>query len=65
MLADEVNMLRESAIENIRLRAMVGLKDRPAFAYVSALVVGTQMQALTNTVTINAAENGSRPACRS
>ena len=59
LLADEVNMLREAAIENIRLRAMVGLKERPAFAYVSALVVGTQMQALTNTVTINAGtENG-------
>jgi rod shape-determining protein MreC len=59
LLADEVNMLREAAIENIRLRAMVGLKERPAFAYVSALVVGTQMQALTNTVTINAgSENG-------
>lgn len=59
LLADEVNMLREAAIENIRLRAMVGLKDRPAFEYVSALVVGTQMHALTNTVTINAgSENG-------
>lgn len=59
LLADEVNMLREAAIENIRLRAMVGLKERPAFSYVSALVVGTQMQALTNTVTINAGtENG-------
>ncbi len=59
LLADEVNMLREAAIENIRLRAMVGLKDRPAFQYVSALVVGTQMHALTNTVTINAgSENG-------
>lgn len=58
-LADEVNVLREAAIENIRLRAMVGLKDRPAFSYISALVVGTQMQALTNTVTINAgSENG-------
>jgi rod shape-determining protein MreC len=61
LLSDEVNTLRESAIENIRLRAMYGLKERPAFSYVSALVVGTQMQALTNTVTINAGtENGIR-----
>ncbi len=59
LLADEVNTLRESAIENIRLRSMFGLKERPAFTYVSALVVGTQTQALTNTVTINAGvENG-------
>ena len=58
-LSDEVNTLRESAIENIRLRSMFGLKDRPAFHYVSALVVGAQTQALTNTVTINAGvENG-------
>jgi rod shape-determining protein MreC len=59
LLSDEVNTLREAAIENIRLRAMYGLKDRPAFSYVSALVVGSQVQALTNTVTINAGtENG-------
>ena len=58
-LSDEVNTLRESAIENIRLRSMFGLKDRPSFHYVSALVVGAQTQALTNTVTINAGvENG-------
>jgi rod shape-determining protein MreC len=61
LLSDEVNTLRESAIENIRLRAMYRLKDRPAFTYVSALVVGTQMQALTNTVTIDAGtEDGIR-----
>ncbi len=61
LLSDEVNSLRESAIENIRLRSMYGLKERPAFHYVSALVVGSQSQALTNTVTINAGtENGVR-----
>jgi rod shape-determining protein MreC len=54
-----VNTLREEAIENIRLRSMFGLKERPAFHYVSALVVGTQTQALTNSVTLNAGvENG-------
>jgi rod shape-determining protein MreC len=61
ILSDEVNTLRESAIENIRLRSMFGLRERPAFNYVSALVVGTQMQALRNTVTINAGtDNGVR-----
>jgi len=52
-LSDEVNRLRESAIENIRLRQLVGLRERPAFGYISAQVVGTQVQALRNTVTIN------------
>jgi rod shape-determining protein MreC len=61
LLSDEVNSLRESAIENIRLRSMYGLKERPAFRYVSALVVGAQTSALANTVTINAGtENGVR-----
>ena len=61
LLSDQVNTLRESAIENIRLRSMFGLRERPAFNYVSALVVGTQMQALRNTVTINAGtDNGIR-----
>jgi rod shape-determining protein MreC len=61
LLSDQVNTLRESAIENIRLRSMFGLRERPAFNYISALVVGTQMQALRNTVTINAGtDNGIR-----
>jgi rod shape-determining protein MreC len=52
-LSDEVNRLRESALENIRLRRLVGLGDRSAFGYISAQVVGTQMQAMRNTATIN------------
>ena len=61
LLSDQVNTLRESAIENIRLRGMLGFRERPAFNYVSALVVGTQIQALRNTFTINAGtDNGIR-----
>ena len=56
-LADEVNRLRESRIENIRLRRLIGLKDRPAFQYLSARVVGAKNEALRNTITINVGEN--------
>lgn len=56
-LSDEVNRLRESALENIRLRRLVGLGERSAFGYISAQVVGTQMQALRNTATINVGTN--------
>ena len=56
-LSDEVNRLRESALENIRLRRLVGLGERSAFGYISAQVVGTQMQAMRNTVTIDVGTN--------
>ncbi len=60
-LSDEVNRLRESALENIRLRQMFGMLERSAFRYVSAQVVGTHIQALRNSVTINAGtEHGVR-----
>jgi len=62
-LSDEVNRLRESRLENIRLRQMLGLKERPAFPYISARVVGAQLQAGRNTLTIDAGErNGVRMA---
>lgn len=54
ILSDEVNRLRESALENVRLRAMLGLRERPAYEYITARVVGAQMEALRRTVTINA-----------
>lgn len=56
-LSDEVNRLRESALENIRLRRLVGLGERSAFGYISAQVVGTQMQAMRNTATIDVGTN--------
>jgi rod shape-determining protein MreC len=62
-LSDEVNRLRESRLENIRLRQMLGLKEHPAFPYISARVVGAQLQAGRNTLTIDAGErNGVRMA---
>jgi rod shape-determining protein MreC len=56
-LSDEVNRLRESALENVRLRRLVGLGERSAFGYISAQVVGTQMQAMRNTATIDVGTN--------
>jgi rod shape-determining protein MreC len=62
-LSDEVNRLRESRLENIRLRQMLGLKERPVFPYISARVVGAQVQAGRNTLTIDAGErSGARMA---
>lgn len=52
-LSDEVNRLRESRLENIRLRQLLGLLERPAFTMVSATVVGKNLQLLRNTITIN------------
>lgn len=58
-LADDVNRLREAKLENVRLRTLLGMKEQPAFSYVGASVVGAHMQALRNTVTINAGtDNG-------
>ena len=60
-LADEVNRLRESRLENLRLRQMLGLKARGEFGYVAANVVGKNLQLLRNTVTLDAGErNGVR-----
>jgi rod shape-determining protein MreC len=60
-LSDEVNRLRESRLENIRLRRLLGLKEHPVFQYLSARVVGAKNEALRNTVTIDVgAENGVR-----
>ena len=55
-LADQVNRLREERLETIRLRQLLGLKERASFSYVSADVVGKNIQLLRNTVTINAGE---------
>lgn len=60
-LSDEVNRLREAKLENLRLHTLLDLKDRPAFTYITASVVGAQVQSLRNTITINAgSDNGIR-----
>jgi len=57
-LSDEVNRLREARLENIRLRSMLGLKERGDIKLVTADIVGKSLHLLRNTVTLNAGENG-------
>jgi rod shape-determining protein MreC len=52
-LTEEVSRLREARLENIRLRRLLNLKDRPAFQYLTARVVGATSQSLRNTITID------------
>ena len=60
-LADEVNRLREARLENMRLRQLLGLKERGEFGFVAANVIGKNLQLLRNTVTLDAGDrNGLR-----
>ncbi len=60
-LADEVNRLREARLENLRLRRLLGLKERGEFGLVAANVVGKNLQLLRNTMTLDVGErNGVR-----
>ncbi len=52
-LSDEVNRLREARLENIRLRAMIDLKQKSKGTFVAANVVGKTLQLLRNTVTLD------------
>ena len=53
-LSDEVSRLREARLENIRLRELLGLKERFPFRLVPADVVGKSLHLQRNTITINA-----------
>ena len=52
-LADEATQLREARLENYRLRALLGLKERIPYRLVAAEVVGKTLQFQRNTLTIN------------
>ena len=52
-LADEASRLREARLENIRLRQLLSLKERSHFDYVSANVIGKNLQLMRNTITID------------
>jgi rod shape-determining protein MreC len=56
-LADEVSLLRESKLENIRLRQMIGLKQRTPFTYIAANVIGKNNQPMRETITLNVGES--------
>ena len=55
-LTDEVSRLREARLENIRLRQMLGLKDKTRYGYAAANVVGKTLQLLRNTITLDVGE---------
>ncbi len=56
-LADEASRLREASLENIRLRSLLELKEQTAYRYVSANVVGKNLQLLRNTITLDVGED--------
>jgi rod shape-determining protein MreC len=61
-LSDEVNRLREARLENMRLRAMLGMKEKSEFKLVPGDIVGKSLQLLRNTVTLNIGEqDGVKP----
>jgi len=55
-LSDEVSRLREARLENLRLRTMLGLKERSPFRIVAADVVGKNINLMRNTITLSAGE---------
>jgi len=55
-LTDEVSRLREGKLENLRLRQMLGLKQRAEHHYIAASVIGKNLQLLRNTITVDAGE---------
>lgn len=56
-LSDEVNRLREARLENLRLRSMVGFKERTYFTLTPGDIVGKNMHLLRNTITLNIGED--------
>ncbi|MFA6468502.1 MAG: rod shape-determining protein MreC [Bacteroidota bacterium] len=58
-LADEVNLLREARLENIRLRSMIALRETSVVKLTGAKVVAKNLNLLRNTLTLNVGTNDS------
>jgi rod shape-determining protein MreC len=58
-LASEVSQLKESKLENIRLKQMLEFKQRTNYRMVTARVVGKTLIQTRNNVTLNAGSNDS------
>jgi rod shape-determining protein MreC len=56
-LADEVNHLRESRLEIIRLRSMIALKETSVVRLMAGKIVAKNLNLLRNTVTVNIGDN--------
>lgn len=58
-LSEEVNLLREAQLENIRLRQMLELRQRSDYPTLPAHIVGKTLQLMRNTITLDVGrENG-------
>lgn len=55
-LSDEVSRLREAKYQNMKLRALLGLREQSPYAMVAADVVGKSLTLMRNTITLNAGE---------
>lgn len=55
-LSNEVSLLRESRIENLKLRGMLGMKEHNNFSLVAGEVVGKSLLLLRNTITVTIGE---------
>ncbi|HEY4644067.1 MAG TPA: rod shape-determining protein MreC [Rhodothermia bacterium] len=61
-LMDEVNLLREAKLENLRLRSLLGLTEKLSYPVVAAEVVGRTSNPLRNTITVNiGSDDGVKP----
>ncbi|MHB1050756.1 MAG: rod shape-determining protein MreC [Bacteroidota bacterium] len=56
-LADEVNHLRESRLEIIRLRSMIALKETSVVRLTAAKIVAKNLNLLRNSITLNVGVN--------
>ncbi|HEX9615310.1 MAG TPA: rod shape-determining protein MreC [Bacteroidota bacterium] len=62
-LADEASQLREAKLENLRLRKLLGLRDRPDFEFVAGSVVTKNLTLLRTSLTLDVGEaDGIRPS---
>lgn len=52
-LSEEVNLLREAQLENIRLRQMLGLREEAVYPTIPARIVGKTLQLMRNSVTLD------------
>jgi rod shape-determining protein MreC len=56
-LSEEVSLLREAQLENIRLRQMLGLRERSSYPSVPARIVGKTLQLMRNTITLDVGQD--------
>ncbi|MDI6804100.1 MAG: rod shape-determining protein MreC [Bacteroidota bacterium] len=56
-LLDETSRLRESKLENVSLRELLGFKEKIKYKFVAADVIGKTLHLQRNTITLNVGKN--------